>query len=156
MPIATRVSLADILKRPEMSYNDIVGLGKLAEEVYGNPDSADDNHLVADENNVEESTVSEQTIDVPEELDRNEIIRQIEIQIKYEGYIERQHSQVEHFKKLEEKKIPENIDYSEVRNLRIEARQKLEKIRPQSIGQASRISGVSPADISMLMIYLRQ
>ena len=58
-------------------------------------------------------------------------------------------------RKLEEKKIPQDIDYSEVRNLRIEARQKLEKIRPESIGQASRISGVSPADISMLMLYLK-
>ena len=94
-------------------------------------------------------------IEIPEELDRNEIVRQIEIQIKYEGYIDRQHAQVEHMRKLEEKKIPQDIDYSEVRNLRIEARQKLEKIRPESIGQASRISGVSPADISMLMLYLK-
>ncbi len=148
MPIATRVSLADILKRPEMSYNDIVSLGKLADQVYGK------NNGQAEEGESCEGGFGGE-IEIPEELDRNEIVRQIEIQIKYEGYIDRQHAQVEHMRKLEEKKIPQDIDYSEVRNLRIEARQKLEKIRPESIGQASRISGVSPADISMLMLYLK-
>ena len=148
MPIATRVSLADILKRPEMSYNDIVSLGKLADQVYGK------NNGQAEEGESCDGGFGGE-IEIPEELDRNEIVRQIEIQIKYEGYIDRQHAQVEHMRKLEEKKIPQDIDYSEVRNLRIEARQKLEKIRPESIGQASRISGVSPADISMLMLYLK-
>ena len=83
-----------------------------------------------------------------------EVIEQVNINIKYEGYIKRQLSQVEQFKKLEEKKIPENIDYDQVPSLRIEARQKLNMFRPVSIGQASRISGVSPSDISVLMIYL--
>ena len=83
-----------------------------------------------------------------------EIIEQINIAIKYEGYIKRQMQQVEHFLKIEGKKIPASIDYSKVKNLRVEARQKLEKIRPESIGQASRISGVSPADITMLMLHL--
>ena len=83
-----------------------------------------------------------------------EIIEQIDISLKYEGYIERQKRQVEHFQKMEEKKIPADIDYSKVKNLRIEARQKLEAVRPESIGQASRISGVSPADVTMIMLYL--
>ncbi len=85
-----------------------------------------------------------------------EVCEQVGIHIKYDGYIKRQIKQVEHFKKLEEKKIPENFDYDEVDSLRIEARQKLKQYRPISIGQASRISGVSPADISMLLVYMEQ
>lgn len=81
---------------------------------------------------------------------------EVEIQVKYEGYIKLQDAQVEKFRKLEEKKLSENIDYSTIKGLRIEARQKLDKIKPTSIGQASRISGVSPADISVLLIYLEQ
>ncbi len=80
---------------------------------------------------------------------------EVEIQIKYEGYIKLQEEQVKKFKKLEEKVLPEDIDYKEIKGIRIEARQKLEKMRPHSIGQASRISGVSPADISVLLIYLQ-
>ncbi len=81
---------------------------------------------------------------------------QVNIEIKYEGYIRRQMQQVEHFKKLEGKKLPKDINYQELKGLRLEARQKLEKIRPENIGQAGRISGVSPADVSVLMIYLEQ
>ena len=81
---------------------------------------------------------------------------EVEIQVKYEGYIKLQESQVEKFKKLEKKKIPDDIVYSDIKGLRLEARQKLDKIRPTSIGQASRISGVSPADISVLHIYIEQ
>lgn len=83
-----------------------------------------------------------------------DVCEQVEINIKYDGYIRRQIKQVEQFKKLEQKKIPEDIDYEDVGSLRIEARQKLESYRPISIGQASRISGVSPADISVLLVYL--
>ena len=83
-----------------------------------------------------------------------DVCQQVEINIKYDGYIRRQMKQVEQFKKLEQKKLPEDIDYEEVGSLRIEARQKLEAYRPVSIGQASRISGVSPADISVLLVYL--
>ena len=79
---------------------------------------------------------------------------QVNINIKYDGYIKRQMRQVEQFKKLENKKIPEDINYDEIQSLRIEAKQKLNQIRPVSIGQASRISGVSPADISVLLVYL--
>lgn len=89
----------------------------------------------------------------PEELS-DEVINQVEISIKYDGYISRQKKQVEQFKKLENKKIPEDIDYDKVKSLRIEAVQKLKEYRPVSIGQASRISGVSPADISVLMVYI--
>ena len=83
-----------------------------------------------------------------------DVCEQVEINIKYDGYIRRQMKQVEQFKKLEQKKLPEDIDYEDVGSLRIEARQKLESYRPVSIGQASRISGVSPADISVLLVYL--
>ena len=83
-----------------------------------------------------------------------DVCEQVEINIKYDGYIRRQMKQVEQFKKLEQKKLPEDINYEDVGSLRIEARQKLEAYRPVSIGQASRISGVSPADISVLLVYL--
>ena len=82
--------------------------------------------------------------------------QEVEIQVKYEGYIKLEEAQVEKFKKLESKKLPTDIDYSELKGLRIEARQKLNKAKPTSVGQASRISGVSPADISVLLIYLEQ
>lgn len=114
------VSLEKLLRRPEISYNDL-------------------RHF---------------TDNLPEI--KKEVQEQIEIQVKYKGYIERQEAQVEQFKKMEEKKIPEELDFNELDNLRLEAREKLNKIRPMSIGQASRISGVSPADISALMIYLEQ
>lgn len=84
------------------------------------------------------------------------VTEQVEIDIKYDGYIKRQQKQVEQFKKLEEKKIPEEIDYGQIPSLRIEAVQKLTLYNPVSIGQASRISGVSPADISVLLVYLEQ
>ncbi len=96
------------------------------------------------------------------EIDKNrpilpeEVQEEAEIQIKYEGYIKLQEEQVEKFKKLEEKILSANIEYSKIKGLRLEARQKLDKIKPNSVGQASRISGVSPADISVLLIYLEQ
>ena len=85
----------------------------------------------------------------------NEEKEEVNIKVKYEGYIKLQLEQIESFKKMEEKKIPEEIDYDDVKGIRIEARQKLQKFRPTSIGQASRISGISPADISVLLIYLQ-
>ena len=84
----------------------------------------------------------------------NEVINQVEIEIKYEGYIIRQKRQVDQYKKMEKKMIPDSFDYDQVPSLRLEARQKLKEFRPVSVGQASRISGVSPADISVLLIYL--
>ena len=84
-----------------------------------------------------------------------DVCEQVEISIKYEGYINRQLSQAEQFAKLENKKLPADIDYTKIDGLRLEARQKLDKIRPVSLGQASRISGVSPADIAVLLIYLK-
>ncbi len=94
------------------------------------------------------------------DLERPELSKaeaqEVEIQVKYEGYIKMQEEQVKKFKKLEDKKLSENINYDEIKGLRIEARQKLNKVKPLSIGQASRISGVSPADVSVLLIYLEQ
>ncbi len=85
-----------------------------------------------------------------------EVAEEVEIQVKYEGYIKLQEAQVEKFKKLEKKVLPKEMNYQEIKGLRIEARQKLDKIKPNSVGQASRISGVSPADVSVLLIYLEQ
>ena len=96
------------------------------------------------------------------EIDENrpelekQVQNEVEIMVKYEGYIEMQKKQVESFKKMEKKLLPEDINYEEIKGLRLEARQKLNKIKPYSIGQASRISGVSPADISVLLIFLEQ
>jgi tRNA uridine 5-carboxymethylaminomethyl modification enzyme len=118
--LRTGTTLAELIRRPELSYADIVELDKERNEL-------------------------------PEE-----VTQQVEINIKYEGYIKRQQHQVEQFKKLEGKKIPEELNYDEIPSLRIEARQKLIKFRPISVGQASRISGVSPADISVLLVYLVQ
>ncbi len=119
-PLKTAVSLAELIRRPELSYEKI-------------------------------SEIDEERPDIKLS---SEIVEQINISIKYEGYITRQRQQVEHFKKLEKRRIPSDIDYDDVTNLRKEARQKLKQIRPESLGQAQRISGVSPADISVLMIYL--
>lgn len=97
-----------------------------------------------------------QPIDIEREDLPNEVKEEVEIQIKYEGYIKLQEEQVEKFKKLENKVIPEKIRYDEIKGLRLEARQKLDKVKPISVGQASRISGVSLADISVLLVYLEQ
>ena len=119
-PIKSGVKLAELLRRPELSYDD------LAEIDEGRP-----------------------------ALSRA-VREQVEISVKYEGYIKRQMQQVEQFKKLENRRLPKDIDYMAIEGIRIEARQKLDKIRPDSVGQASRITGVSPADINVLLIYLEQ
>ena len=116
--IHTGTSLAELLRRPELTYEQLAPL---------DPDR--------------------------KELDTT-VIEQVEIEIKYEGYIERQRQQVEHFKKLERRRLPEDLDYTAIPSLRLEARQKLQKLRPENVGQASRISGVSPADISVLLVWL--
>jgi len=95
--------------------------------------------------------LSPSPIDLPEKVKE-----EVEIQVKYEGYIKRQEAQINRFKKLEKKRIPDDFDYEKATSLRLEAKEKLSKIRPTSIGQASRIPGVSPADISVLMILLKQ
>ena len=105
---------------------------------------------------------TELTYDMLEQIDpdRPELTRQekeeVEIQIKYEGYIKLQEAQVEKFKKLETKLLPEDLDYETLKGISLEARQKLNKFKPHSIGQASRISGVSPADVSVLLVYMQQ
>ena len=116
----TATTLADLIKRPELSYEKLSPIDK-------------DRPILSED-----------------------IIEQVNINIKYEGYIKRQIKQVEKFHKLENKRIPEGFNYDSVPSLRVEARQKLEEYKPVSIGQASRISGVSPADISVLMIFLNQ
>ena len=126
--LKTAASLADLIKRPELNYELIAPLDKEREALF--------------------------EISMYKDNFSKEVMEQIDIELKYDGYIKRQRSQVEHFKKLEKKRIPSDIDYNDVHNLRKEARQKLSEIRPENIGQASRISGVSPADISVLMIYL--
>lgn len=116
--LKTAASLAELICRPELSYEDIADIDE------------DRKPLKAD------------------------VIEQININIKYDGYIKRQLKQVEQYKKMEKKKIPADIDYDDIKSLRLEARQKLKKFQPVSVGQASRISGVSPADISVLLVYL--
>ena len=118
--LKTGVSLAELMCRPELSYEILAEIDPERKE------------LPAD------------------------VIEQVEIEIKYEGYIERQLRQVEQFKKMEKKKIPSEINYDDIESLRLEARQKLKALKPVSVGQASRISGVSPADISVLVVYLEQ
>ena len=117
--LKTAVSLAELIRRPELSYEKIA------------PIDPERQPLPAD------------------------VIEQIDISIKYEGYIKRQTEQVHQFKKLEKRIIPSDLNYDDVSNLRKEARQKLKDIKPENIGQASRISGVSPADISVLLVYLK-
>lgn len=118
--LKTAASLAELLCRPELSY-----------EILGE--------------------IDRDRKELPEA-----VVEQVEIEIKYEGYIVRQKRQVEQYRKMEKKLIPADIDYDEVSSLRLEARQKLKLFRPASIGQASRISGVSPADISVLLVYLEK
>ena len=118
--ITTGVRLIDLLKRPQLGYEELKSVD----------------------------------VDRPE-LDPN-IFEQVEIEIKYEGYIQKQLKQVEQMRKLETKLLPKDFDYSEIKGLRLEAQEKLNKIKPLNIGQASRISGVSPADISVLLIWLAQ
>ena len=116
--ISTGIKLAELLRRPELSYK---ALGELDTERPNLPSA---------------------------------VVRTAEIQVKYQGYIKRELSEVERHKKLEDKRIPEDIDYSSILGLKQESAEKLAKIRPKNIGQASRISGVNPADISVLLIYL--
>lgn len=118
--ISCGVKLAELLRRPEISYEDLLEIDEAMPEL--------------------------------KRADRE----QVAITIKYEGYIKRQMLQVEQYKKLENRKLSKTIDYNELQGLRIEARQKLNQIKPDSVGQASRITGVSPADISVLLIYLEQ
>ena len=118
VPTDTGANLADLIKRPQISYKDLAPFDKTR----------------------------------PVLSDR--VCEKVEIEIKYEGYIDRQLKQVEEMKRLESKKIPEDIDYGSIHGLRLEAREKLGKIRPDSVGRAGRISGVSPADIAVLLVYL--
>ena len=119
-PIETGIKLAELIKRTEISYEDLKAFDKDRVELPKN------------------------------------VIKEVEIELKYEGYIKMQEAQVERFKKLENKMLSENIIYADMKGLSLEARQKLDKFKPSSVGQASRISGVSPADISVILIWLEQ
>ncbi len=119
-PLSTGCKLADLIRRPQINYNDIA---------------------VFDTERPELDDV---------------IAEQVELQIKYEGYISKQLQQIEQMRKLEEKKLPQDVDYSNVYGLRLEAIEKLNKVKPVSIGQASRISGVSPADVSLLVVWMQK
>ncbi len=119
-PLKTALSLAELIRRPELSYELLEPLDKERKPLPAG------------------------------------VIEQVNINVKYEGYITRQLRQVEQFKKMEVKLIPETLDYNDISGLRIEAQQKLSAVRPHSVGQASRISGVTPADISVLLIYMEQ
>lgn len=119
--VQSRVSMADMLKRPQITYEDLAEI--------------DD--------------------ETRPQLSYHEVT-QLEVQIKYEGYIKKQLAQIERFKKLEDKKLSPDMDYSQIEGLRIEAAQKLDQLKPESLGQASRISGVSPADINVLLVYLEK
>lgn len=127
-PLKTAATLAELMCRPELTYEMLAEIDKdreaFAMEHCGQPRFSKD------------------------------VLEQVEIETKYEGYIIRQKRQVEQYKKMEKKLIPENMDYDDISSLRLEARQKLKEFRPVSVGQASRISGVSPADISVLLVYL--
>ena len=126
MPICESTSLKSLIKRPEINYHTIKELA-LSQDII--------------------ITSCYDKID--------EVLEQVEIDIKYEGYINKSLEQAQRMKNYELKNIPDNINYEDIHNLRKEARQKLNKVKPYSIGQASRISGVSPADISVLLIYLQ-
>lgn len=119
-PLNSGISLAELIKRPELTYECLNAIDKKRPELS------------------------------------EEVREEVNINLKYEGYISRQMKQVEQFHKLEKKKIPADIDYSQIGSLRLEAIQKLNNIRPESVGQAARISGVSPSDISVLLVYLEQ
>lgn len=120
-PVSGRISMAELLKRPQISYECLAQI--------------DD--------------------ETRPKLSYHEVT-QLEVQIKYEGYINKQLAQIERFRKLEDRRLGQDMDYSSIEGLRIEAAQKLEQIKPESVGQASRISGVSPADINVLLVYLEK
>ena len=117
-PVTTGVRMADLLRRPQITYADL-------------------------------TPVDVNRPDIPQA-----VLENVEIELKYEGYIKRQKADIAEMRRLEEKKLPEDVDYTTITGLRLEAQEKLNKVRPANIGQASRISGVSPADISVLMIWL--
>lgn len=152
-------SMAELICRPELSYEMLAEIDPDREGFYQKIKQM--NQEISDLNSLEEGSMPR--LDQAEKklqsrknrgLVLEDIIEQININIKYDGYIKRQQQQVKQFKKMETRRIPENIDYDDIKSLRLEARQKLKEFRPLNVGQASRISGVSPADISVLLVYL--
>ena len=160
------LSYVNLEKKKELIENEIervknvnIGTGKKVQELMASCGSTSLKTAVTLAELIRRPELSYEileSIDVGRQSLPEDVIEQVNIHIKYEGYINRQLKQVQQFKKLEAKKLPDDIDYTKLNGLRIEARQKLTAIRPMSIGQASRISGVTPADISVLLIYLEQ
>lgn len=135
--LKTAASLAELMCRPELSYDVLEEIDTDREEAMGSfIKEAEERYGIFDKKIL------------------NSVVEQVEIEIKYAGYIVRQKRQVDQYKKMEKKKLPLNLNYDDVPSLRLEARQKLKEFQPVSIGQASRISGVSPADVSVLLVYL--
>jgi tRNA uridine 5-carboxymethylaminomethyl modification enzyme len=130
--INEKEKLAKLLKRPNVRLADLVAIDSLAS-----------------------APAMKEILGLPEERLKNEILEQIEIELKYEGYIQRQVEQIAKFDKFEDQKIPIGFNYGRIKALSTEGRERLSKIKPESIGQASRISGVTPSDVSVLMVYLR-
>ena len=151
-------SMAELICRPELSYEMLAKIDPKREEFYQKVRQIDldlesKSHF-SEEDPARESAGDSGIKCKNRGLVLEDIIEQININIKYDGYIKRQQQQVKQFKKMETRRIPEDIDYDEIRSLRLEARQKLKEFCPLNVGQASRISGVSPADISVLLVYL--
>lgn len=130
--VGEREKLAKVLKRPSVRLVDLIELDSLAK-----------------------APVMKRIMSLREEKLRDEVLQQIEIELKYEGYIQRQKEQIEKFDKYEDQKIPVDFDYGKLRALSTEGREKLSKVKPESIGQASRISGITPSDVSILLVSMR-
>jgi tRNA uridine 5-carboxymethylaminomethyl modification enzyme len=130
--LGERDRLAKILKRPNVSLSELVRVDSIAQQ-----------------------PVFKEIVCLGEEALGREILEQIEIELKYEGYIQRQVEQIEKFNKFEDQRIPIDFNYGKMKTLSTEGRERLSKVRPESVGQASRISGVTPSDISVLMVHLR-
>ena len=156
--VKKNTSLAELICRPELDYEKISALDNEREEIYRRFEAdifpeTEETDSIGDgdyESRAHYDIISSECRD----KFFNEVTDQINIEVKYEGYIKRQKQQVEHFKKMETRRIPADIDYDAVTSLRLEARQKLKEFKPENLGQASRISGVSPADVNVLLIYL--
>lgn len=156
--VKKNTSLAELICRPELDYEKISALDNEREEIYRRFEAdifpeTEEADSIGDgdyEGRAHYDIISSECRD----KFFNEVTDQINIEVKYEGYIKRQKQQVEHFKKMETRRIPADIDYDAVTSLRLEARQKLKEFKPENLGQASRISGVSPADVNVLLIYL--
>ena len=142
--------ITDLIKRPEINYWDVAALVPNTEDAASN--SSKDTKI--GEGIAASSGAGCTNFGLPEYV-QDAVKEQVNIQIKYEGYISMQQTQAAAFKKMEDRPLPADIDYNTISGLRLEAQQKLSRLRPANLGQASRITGVSPADLSILLVYLK-